>query len=157
LNKEIEVGSEEIYNCIKVNEEIFTAGQPTAEQLLSLAGEGFVTVINLATYDPDYSLADEEGLVRSLDIIYHHIPVDWDAPQENDYYEFERLMVQLPEGKTLIHCAANYRVTAFYGLYAQKHLGWSAAQADEFRAQIWTGGNYPVWEKYIREMRQHNC
>ena len=151
------MGSEEIYNCIKVNEEIFTAGQPTAEQLLSLAGEGFVTVINLATYDPDYSLADEEGLVRSLDIIYHHIPVDWDAPRENGFYEFEGLMAQLPAGKTLIHCAANYRVTVFYGLYAQKHLGWTAAQADEFRAPIWAGDSYLVWETFITEMRNTFC
>ena len=148
------MGSEEIYNSIKVNEEIITAGQPTAAQLVSLAGEGFVTVINLATNDPQYSLPDEAGTVRSLDIIYHHIPVDWEAPQENDFYEFERLMVQLPVGKTLIHCAANYRVTAFYGLYAQKNLGWTAAMADEFRATIWAGSNNPVWEIFITEMRR---
>jgi protein tyrosine phosphatase (PTP) superfamily phosphohydrolase (DUF442 family) len=149
------VGSEEIYHWIKVNEEIFTAGQPTAGQLRSLAAEGFVTVINLATYDPEYALADEESLVRSLDMSYHHIPVAWEAPQARDYDAFERLMIQRPEGKTLIHCVANYRATAFYGLYAQKHLGWNAAQADAFRAQIWSGADYPVWENFVREMRRH--
>ena len=149
------MGSEEIYNSIKINEEILSAGQPTAEQLVALANEGFVTVINLATNNPEYSLPNEAGIVRSLNIIYHHIPVDWDSPQINDFYEFERLMAQLPVGKTLIHCAANYRVTAFYGLYAQKHLGWTAAQADEFRAPIWSGDSYPVWEKFISEMRKN--
>ena len=80
---------------------------------------------------------------------YHHIPVVWDNPQESDFAAFERLMQQLSAEKTLIHCAANYRVTAFYSLYAQKHLGWSAAQAAAFRASIWEGGDYPVWEKFI--------
>ena len=57
-------------------------------------------------------------------------------------------MSQLPPGKTLIHCAANFRVTAFYSLYAEKHLGWSEAQADALRSKIWQGSDYPVWEAF---------
>ena len=148
------MASEEIVNCIKVDEGIVTAGQPTAEQLRALAGEGFVTVINLAAVEPGYAVAGEESILRSQGIAYHHIPVDWNAPVESDFEAFERLLVDLPKGKTLIHCVANYRVTAFYGLYAQKHLGWTAAQADAFRAPIWDGSDYPVWETFIRDMRQ---
>ena len=48
---------------------------------------------------------------------YHHIPVVWDDPHESDFDAFERVMQALPEGKTLIHCAANFRATAFYSLY----------------------------------------
>jgi hypothetical protein len=44
-------------------------------------------------------------------------------------------------------------VTAFYGLYGMKHLGWSEAQADAFRMQVWQGSNYPTWEKFIDEMK----
>jgi len=40
--------------------------------------------------------------------------------------------------------AANYRVTAFLSLYAQKHWGWSEAEADTFRARIWAGSNHPI-------------
>ena len=148
------MSSEEIFNYIKVNEEIITAGQPTAVQLESLAYEGFVTVINLATIDPQYAPPDEAGILRSQNIIYHHIPVDWSAPKENDFYEFDRLMVKRPKGKCLIHCAANFRVTAFYGLYAQRHLGWTAVQADDFRAPIWDGSILPVWENFIADMRR---
>ena len=57
---------------------------------------------------------------------YHHIPVEWEQPQASDFVAFETIMSQLPASKTLIHCAANYRVTAFYSLYAMKHQGWSA-------------------------------
>ena len=40
-------------------------------------------------------------------------------------------MQAVPDDRTLIHCAANFRVTAFYSLYAMKHLDWTAAQASE--------------------------
>ncbi len=53
----------------------------------------------------------------------------------------------------LIHCAANFRVTAFYSLYAQKHLGWSPAQAADFRASIWAGSDYVIWNNFIRAMQ----
>jgi len=30
-----------------------------------------------------------------------------------------------------------------------KHLGWSEAQANEFRATIWHESDYPIWEEFI--------
>jgi hypothetical protein len=64
-------------------------------------------------------------------------------------------MAELPPGsRTLVHCAANFRVSAFYGLYAMKHLGWSVEQAEAFRATIWDGSDYPVWEAFISQMQQ---
>ena len=146
------MSSNEIFNYIKVNEEIVTSGQPTADQLRSLAAEGFTTVINLATINPPHSLENEAGLVQALGMDYYHIPVEWDNPQESDYVAFERIMTTLPPSKTLIHCAANFRVTAFYALYAQAHLSWSATQADEFRAAIWRGSDYPIWNEFISRM-----
>ena len=62
-------------------------------------------------------------------------------------------MKQLPDGKTLIHCAANFRVTAFYSLYALRNLGWSEAQAEVFWASIWHGSDYPVWEQFIGQLK----
>jgi uncharacterized protein (TIGR01244 family) len=146
------MSTQTIYNYLKVGEHFSTAGQPTEEQLVSAAREGFRTVINLAPNDPRYSLADEAGLVRSLGMAYHHIPVPWDNPQESDFEAFERVMQALPEGRTLIHCAANFRATAFYSLYALKHLGWSVTQADELRAPIWQGSDNPVWEIFIHHI-----
>ncbi len=141
--------TEAIYNYRKVDDQTITGGQPTEEQLRAAASEGVVTVINLATFTPGHSLEDEAGLVRALGMMYIHLPVDWEHPTARDFEEFEQIMRQLPPGKTLIHCAANYRVTAFYSLYALKHLGWSEARAAEFRASIWQGSDYPVWEQFI--------
>ena len=144
----------EIYNYIRVNDQLITGGQPTADQLRSAAAEGFITVINLATGHSTAALEDEAGLVHSLGLNYYHIPVEWENPQDRDFAAFDRVMAQIPAGKTLIHCAANFRVTAFYSLYAQKRLGWSAAQAEEFRLAIWQGSHYPIWEQFIARIRE---
>lgn len=145
-----EMGTQAIYNYRKVDERHATAGQPTEDQLKAAAAEGYETIINLATIDPRYSLKDEGAVAASLGMKYRHIPVPWDHPSDADFAAFEQAMQTAGEGKTLVHCAANFRATAFYALYAMKHLGWSRTQADEFRASIWRGSDFPVWEEFIR-------
>ena len=147
------MSTQDIYNFRRVNDQLITGGQPTEDQLRAAAAEGVTTVINLATINPRTSLPDEAGLVHSLGMVYHHIPVDWEGPKVGDFEAFETVMQALPPGKTLVHCAANFRVTAFYSLYALKHLGWSEAQADEFRASVWQGSDYPIWEDFIARMK----
>ncbi len=147
------MGVDEIYNAIRVNERLLTAGQPTEDQLRALAADGFTRVINLAPFEPGHSLPDEAGLVRSLNMDYVNIPVIWTDPKPSDFEAFEQALSQTPPPKTLLHCVANFRVTAFYSLYAQKHLGWSEAQADAFRARIWQGSSYPIWEAFITDMK----
>ena len=148
------MGTQDIRNYRQVSDRLGTGGQPSEDQLRSAAAEGFTVVINLATINPRYSLPDEDGLVHSLGMAYYHIPVEWDAPKESDFAAFEVVMGQLGERKTLIHCAANFRVSAFYALYSLKHLGWNEAQADEFMAPIWSGSDYPVWQQFIAAMKE---
>ena len=62
---------------------------------------------------------------------YYYIPVQWNNPTDADFDEFDRALSRLPADRVLIHCAANFRVTAFYSLYAQQRLGWSEARADD--------------------------
>jgi uncharacterized protein (TIGR01244 family) len=147
------MSTQDIYNFRRVDEQTITGGQPTAEQLANAAAEGVTTVINLAT--TSRALPDEASVVQSLGMTYHHIPVEWENPKPSDFAAFEGVMQGLGEDKTLIHCAANFRVTAFYSLYAQKHLGWTEAQANQFRASIWQGSDYPIWETFIAEMKSN--
>jgi len=143
----------DIYHYLDVTDRLATSGQPTADQLRAAAAAGFDTIINLATEHSTNALPGEGDLVRSLGMAYIHIPVEWDNPTEENFAAFEQAMRQLSTGKALLHCAANFRATAFYALYAQKYLGWSEAQAEAFRARIWAGSNYPVWEAFIQRMR----
>lgn len=147
------MSTKEIYNFKEVNEQILTSGQPTEAQLTAAASEGVQTVINLTTFSPSYSLPDEAGLVASLGMAYVHIPIPWDNPQKTHFEQFEQAMKTAENSKTLIHCAANYRVTAFFSLYAMKHLGWSAKQADELMAHVWIPGQYPIWDEFVQERR----
>lgn len=139
----------EIFNYLPIDERIATAGQPTEEQLREAAAEGFTAIINLAPVNPPYTMEDEAGLVESLGMSYHYIPVQWNNPTDADFDAFEQTMNQLPTERVLIHCAANFRVTAFYSLYARKHLGWTEEQAQALREIIWANDRYPVWQAFI--------
>ena len=145
-----EMGTPAIYNYRKVDEHHATGGQPTEEQLKAAAAEGYATIINLATIDPRYSLKDEGASTAALGMKYHHIPVPWDRPSNADFLAFEQAMQAAGNDKTLVHCAANFRATAFYSLYAMRHLGWSRERAEEFRGSIWRGSDFPVWQDFIR-------
>jgi protein tyrosine phosphatase (PTP) superfamily phosphohydrolase (DUF442 family) len=143
----------DIYNYHKVNDLVVTSGQPTIAQLQSAAREGILTIINLGMLDQSYSLEDEAGLVHSLGMDYYQIPVDWENPTEENFTDFEKLLNRLPPGKMLIHCAANYRASAFYALYALRNLDWSDAQAQILMLPIWQGSHYPVWEDFIQRIK----
>jgi protein tyrosine phosphatase (PTP) superfamily phosphohydrolase (DUF442 family) len=152
LQQETTMSTESIYNYIQVNEQISTGGMPTADQIRDAAAEGFAAVINLATFETGYSLEGEAELVQSLGMAYYSIPVVWSHPTEEDFFSFEAALNKGKGRKILIHCAANYRVTAFYSLYGLKNLGWTRAQAQDFRSQIWHGSNHPIWEDFIQRM-----
>ena len=147
------MSTEDIPNFSRVDERVITGGQPTEGQIRSAAEDGVQVVINLATIDPRYSLDDEGGLVQSLGMEYHHIPVVWDNPTDKDYEDFVTVMDQTGDKRLLVHCAANYRASAFYSLYAMQRLGWTAAQAAEFRAPLWRR-KYPIWDAFIWRMQE---
>jgi uncharacterized protein (TIGR01244 family) len=144
---------QDIYHYLKVNDRLITSGQPTEDQLKSIAAEGFQAVINLAPHDSRSALKDEAGVVRSAGMAYHYIPVDWEHPQDSDFETFASTLNQIGDQKVLIHCAANYRVTAFYSLYAMQELKWSETQADELMAHFWKRGENPIWQKFIQQLK----
>jgi protein tyrosine phosphatase (PTP) superfamily phosphohydrolase (DUF442 family) len=111
-------------------------------------------VINLSTNDPRYALPDEAGLVRYLGMQYHYLPVQWDAPTLEDFDRYVELMERLGGEKILVHCAANYRVSAFYALYALARQGWSETEADAFIASIWQSAEQPQWAGFIAAIKQ---
>ena len=140
-------------NFRDVDERVLTAGQPNEAQLADAARRGVQVVINLALHDdPRYSLADEAGCVRGLGMDYVHIPVPFNAPTEENLRTFISAM-DAHKGKTiLVHCAANYRVTAFVGLYRVLCEGWAADKAFEAMRTVWEPN--PVWTQFIANMLQ---
>jgi protein tyrosine phosphatase (PTP) superfamily phosphohydrolase (DUF442 family) len=127
-----------------------TSGQPSAEQLASIAAAGYEVVINLALHDdPRYSLPDEAGVVRGLGLDYVHIPVRFDAPTAGDLRRFFQAMEAHAHRRIWLHCAANLRVGVFLGLYRCLHDGWPREQAFAPLHELWQPD--PVWSEFIHE------
>jgi protein tyrosine phosphatase (PTP) superfamily phosphohydrolase (DUF442 family) len=150
----------DIYNFIEIDGSTATAGQPSEEQFQVLRDAGYEVVVNLAPDGLDTSLADECGLLGSLGFDYHHIPVPWSAPDLDHLDRFIAAMDAAAGRRTLVHCQANYRVTAFYALYASQRLGWSEEQADALIARIWKSRPDfemdDVWKSFITAARSRN-
>ena len=142
---------EDIKNFIAVSEALGTAGQPSEAQLREVADAGFAVVVNLGLLDPRYCLADEAGSVASLGLDYHHIPVDFNAPQPDDLRRFVDAMDASRDKKVFVHCAANYRVSSFVALYGEARLGWTPAEADAHIRKVWEPNE--TWTRFIAEAR----
>jgi uncharacterized protein (TIGR01244 family) len=140
-------------NFRQVGQRLLTAGQPNEAQLADAARAGVTVVINLALHDdPRYSLADEAACVRGLGMEYVHIPVRFNAPTEENLRAFIAAMEAHKGEQILVHCAANYRVTAFVGLYRVLCEGWTADAAFEPMRSIWEPDT--VWNQFIASMLQ---
>ena len=106
-----------ILNYIKINELISTSGQPKIEELELIANEGFEVVINLALYSSSSAIKSENEIVTNLNMSYIHIPVDFEKPKISDLKLFLNILQALGANKVWIHCAKNYRVSAFMYVY----------------------------------------
>ena len=142
---------EEIRNFVPVGERIGTAGQPTEAQLRDVVARGYDAVLNIGLLDPKYCLPDEAGLTAALGLQYRHVPVKFDAPTIDDFRAFLAVMDEWAGRRVFIHCAANYRVSAFMALYGEMRLGWTREQADSHARKIWAPNE--TWEKFLGESR----
>ena len=143
---------DQAFNFRRVSDTIGTAGLLSEDQLGALKQEGYESVINLLPDDSEYAIKGEKELIERQGLIYTHIPVDFSAPQTSDYRAFETAMNGLCGKKLIIHCAANYRVSAFYGIYAHHYHDWSVVRANEFIASVWNPGEHEPWAAFISSL-----
>ncbi len=140
---------EEAYNFKAIDTAVATAGVLSPAQLAVLGKEGYEAVINLLPVSSDYAVAGEERIVVEQGIAYHYLPVDFAAPSDADYAAFVRAVDACAGKRVLIHCAANYRVSAFYAIYAHEHLSWSASRARAHIESIWNPAEHPPWDRFV--------
>ncbi len=147
------MGVDGAYNFRRVDDRLTTSGVLSVEQLGALGGEGYDAVVNLLPDDNEWAHADEAAIVRGQGLAYVHIPVDFDAPTREDLERFVDAMDALAGRTVHVHCAANYRVSAFYGLYALRTGRWTEAQADAFVGDLWDPSAHPAWAVFIADER----
>ena len=143
---------EHIKNFMSVTSKLATAGQPSETQLQEIADAGFDVIINLGLLDPKYCLSDEAGLIQSLGLEYHHIPVNFQTPKIENLHDFFSFMDIAKNKKVFVHCAANKRVSSFIALYGEAKLNWSRKKADTIIEHIWQPDE--VWNSFMEQARQ---
>ena len=136
-----------IFNYLPISSQLSTSGQPTAEQLRTIAKNGFKLIINLAPHGAENALNNEADIVTSLGMQYIHIPVDFDNPQQQDFEQFTSAMATCGDNKTWVHCAANMRVSCFIYFYRTSILKDDKEQAEIDLNKIWQP--FGVWKDFI--------
>ncbi len=137
-----------ILNYVKINELISTSGQPKIEELELIANEGFEVVINLAVPTTSNALENEDKIVSSLNMSYIHIPVDFENPKISDLKLFLNVLQALGANKVWIHCAKNYRVSAFMYVYHKYILHTPFEQIDLSIFDMWQPSL--VWQELMK-------
>lgn len=148
------MGIEGSINFRRIDDRLTTSGLVDPERLSAMASEGYHAVINLLPEDSEYAIANERELLTENGIEYATIPVDFERPTHDDVERFTAAMDDHAQRSVHVHCAANYRVTAFYGLYAMRRGLYTAAEADELMHEFWDPAEYPVWDRFIPDERE---
>jgi protein tyrosine phosphatase (PTP) superfamily phosphohydrolase (DUF442 family) len=141
------------YNFKRINDQVTTSGVVGDQRLSALKSQGYTTVINLLPDNNDHAVQGEGAIVESQGLDYRYIPVEWSAPTRTDFAAFEQAMDAVAGQTVHVHCAANWRVSAFYGLYAERKGWWTRAQADAHIGALWNPAEYPAWQALITAIR----
>ena len=137
-----------ILNYIKINELISTSGQLKIEEFELIANEGFEVVINLAVPTTSNSLENEDKIVSNLNMSYIHIPVSFENPKISDLKLFLNILQSLGANKVWIHCAKNYRVSAFIYVYHKYILHTPFEEIDLSIFDIWKPSL--IWQELMK-------
>jgi phosphoglycerate dehydrogenase-like enzyme/protein tyrosine phosphatase (PTP) superfamily phosphohydrolase (DUF442 family) len=136
-----------IFNFRRLSDRVITSGLQTADQLRAVSDAGFEVVISLLPDDDEETLPGERGIVEGLGLAFEQIPVIWTRPTHDDLVAFFRLMARHAERPVYVHCAANFRVSAFMALHRVLRLGWPIEAAMEDVHAIWQP--YDYWQAFI--------
>lgn len=131
----------------EIDARLFTAGQPTPDDLKTLKVMGVEVVINLGLDTSDGALRDERLIVAGLGLDYIHIPVVFDSPTVADFEAFCAAMDENRERVRFVHCIANKRVSAFLYLYRVLKLGVPREIAERDLLAVWTPD--ATWSAFI--------
>lgn len=129
---------ENILNYIEVNELISTAGQPNIDEFQTIKDNGFDVVINLALCSASNAIENEDKIVSELGMTYIHLPVDFEEPKLSDLKLFLNILQSLGANKVLVHCAFNYRVSAFMYVYHKYILKTPFEEIDMSMFEQWS-------------------
>ena len=136
-----------VINWRRLSDRLTTSGQPTEAQLAEIKALGVRDVVNLGPHSNKGALDDEAASLSALDMRYTYIPVDFEAPTEDDFEAFCDAMDKLDGQPLHVHCIYNARVSAFFYRYALEGRGGDLDEAFVRMDGIWRPGG--VWAQFI--------
>ena len=139
------------YNFRKISDKLTTSGVVRPDGLKALASQGYEVVVNLLPDTSEHAVRGERDIVESQSIEYVYIPVDFKKPSQSDFALFSSTMDRVDGRKIHIHCAANFRVSAFYALYQVSRGHWKMERAFEFIHGVWQPADHPGWSEFISD------
>ena len=119
-----------IKNFLRINTDFCTGGQPALDGLAKLKEQGVRALINLRR-PSEYDHAAEEARAKELDLRYFNLPVDSNAPTDEQVEEFLKLMADPANRPAFIHCSAANRVGAFWMIWRVRAQGWTLEEAEK--------------------------
>lgn len=130
---------------------ISSSGAITEQGVSKLAQLNYQLVINLLPESSEKAHPNEQLAVEFNNINYCYIPVDFNNPKESEYQQFCEILNTHQQFKTHIHCAYNYRASAFYAMYAFENMQWSKQQALSFINDLWQPKEHVVWWELLQD------
>jgi protein tyrosine phosphatase (PTP) superfamily phosphohydrolase (DUF442 family) len=138
-----------IKNFSQISERLASSGMPTKNQLSLIKNNGYKHIISLL---PD-NQKEERSQVNAINLTYNQIPVAWGAPKLKDFKKFVSLMDKYGQNKVLVHCALNYRASAFSYLYQVTQSHENQETAKKTLQTIWTPDG--TWLDFMNMVKEH--
>lgn len=138
---------EGITNYKSVTENLASSGQPDDMQFKEIAAAGYEVVINLAMPNSDNAIPEEGYIVTARKMVYVHLPVPFEAPTVEHLRSFFALMAAFEGKKCWLHCAVNYRVSAFLYQYFRLVRNVNAEEAKKVIIAAWNPDQ--VWRDFM--------
>ncbi len=140
---------EEIFNYLRISHRVETAGQPLKKEIQLIIKSGAEVVISLVPKGVNTEVPEEQQLFEQGGIVFKRIPVEWEAPQKDDFQAFLDKMAEYREKQLFIHCEANMRVSVFMALYHIVEKGWRIPGAMAGIREIWNPND--TWRAFFKE------
>ena len=134
-------------NTRPVYDGLWTSGQLSQADIQRLPELGIEAVVNLALPTATNALPGEAEAVTGQGMTFAQIPVPWEKPEPRHLQQFFGVMDAFAGRKVWVHCAKNFRVSAFVYLYRRLRLGEGHVAALHPMRTVWQPN--PIWQAFI--------
>lgn len=136
-------------NTRAVFDGLWTSGQLSLEDVGRLPELGIEAVIHLALPTAANALRGEAEAVTGLGMTFIQIPVPWEKPEPWHLQQFFGVMDTFTGHHVWVHCAKNFRASAFVYLYRRLRLAETHEVAQHPMCTVWEPN--PIWQAFIEQ------